>query len=349
MRAVCSRAWQKLASSARKPAPPGRGVGDQSLPSPILGRGAGGEGSLQSGAAQGGEGNSPHPTPSELHWFKPPGKGQLAYFGMNVDFQGNIFYCDHQTRSIHKIPLVRLNAAGNPVYDWSQTREIVAADTSPVKFFPLMAVRTEKGEIYAFGRSDLFAPFPGAGPAWMGGWALAKFDPAGRRLWATRLAQHCTGMDYVPGDGGVVLGYFAEAIVYHYNRDGLLVGSARPGKPAGGVSGWLDNTASIACNRDPRDGLINVFAEEDYAHRILWYRFDDTKITVKKVPVRGRRNCFARGQFQTARSKRSRVGLVALGPPYSLMDQTLPVFEPVRTATISWSRKMYASVFPSSS
>jgi len=65
------------------------------------------------------------------------------------------------------------------------------------------------------------------------------------------------------------VGYFAKAIVYHYNRDGILVGPAGPGAPAAGVSGWLNNTASIACNRDPRDGKIDVFAEEDYAHRPL--------------------------------------------------------------------------------
>jgi hypothetical protein len=221
----------------------------------------------------------------EVRWFKQPGSGRYAVFGMNVDRRGNILYCDHHTRSIWMIPLAGLNAAGNPMYDWAQAKEIVAPDASPVKFFPLMAVRTEKDDLYAFGRSDLFPPHPGSGPAWMGGWALAKFDSTGRRRWATRLAQHCTGMDYVPGDGGVVLGYFAEAVLYHYNRDGLLVGSARPGKAAGGVSGWLDNTSSIACNRDPRDGKIDVFAEEDYAHRILWYRLDDSQITVQTIPV----------------------------------------------------------------
>ena len=298
------------------PSPSGRGAGGEgnflSPDQPAVGarRGAGGEGSSRPNAANGAKSNTAHPhpgplpegegdhgrslpeeghsgvKPSDIHWFKPPGQGRLSFFGMNVDREGNVFYCDHQTRSIWMIPLERLNAAGNPVYDWSQAREVVAADSGPVKFFPLMAVRTERGEIYAFGRSDLFAPFPGAGAAWMGGWALAKFDAAGHRLWATRLAQHCTGMDYVPGDGGVVLGYFAEAVIYHYNRDGLLVGSARPGKAAGGVSGWLDNTASVACNRDPRDGLIDVFAEEDYAHRILWYRFDDSKITVQKLAIR---------------------------------------------------------------
>ena len=222
---------------------------------------------------------------AEVRWFKKPGEGRFAVFGMNVDVQGNVLYCDHHTRAIWMIPLAGLNQAGNPTYDWSQAREIVPADKTEVKFFPLMAVRTEKGDSYAFGRSDLFPQHPGSGAAWMGGWTLAKFDSAGARQWVTRLAQHCTGMDYVPGDGGVVLGYFAEAVVYHYNRDGVLVGSARPGTPAGGVSGWLDNTSSIACNRDPRDGKIDVFAEEDYAHRILWYRFDDSQIKVRKVRI----------------------------------------------------------------
>lgn len=222
---------------------------------------------------------------NEVKWFKQPGEGRYAVFGMNVDSQGNILFCDHHTRSIWMIPQFGLNSVGNPTYDWSHAKEVVVADNSKVKFFPLMAVRTERGEMYAFGRSELFPPHPGSGPAWMGGWTLAKFAASGERQWVTRLVQHCTGMDYVPGDGGVVLGYFADAIVYHYNRDGLLVGSARPGPPAAGLSGWLDNTSSIACNRDPRDGRIDVFAEEDYAHRILWYRFDDSQIKIQKQRI----------------------------------------------------------------
>lgn len=221
----------------------------------------------------------------EVMWHKQPGEGRYAVFGMNVDARGNVIYCDHHTKSIWLIPLAGLNEAGNPRYDWAQAKELVPADQSDVKFFPLMAVRNERNEVYAFGRSELFPQHPGSGPAWMGGWALAKFDADGNRLWATRLAQHCTGMDYVPGDGGVVVGYFAKAIVYHYNRDGILVGSAGPGAPAAGISGWLDNTASIACNRDPRDGKIDVFAEEDYAHRILWYRFDDSHIRITRQTI----------------------------------------------------------------
>lgn len=222
---------------------------------------------------------------SEVKWFKKPGEGRYSVMGMNVDTQGNVLYCDHHTRSIRMIPMAGLNAAGNPTYDWAQAKEIVPADKTEVKFFPIMAVRTEKGDLYAFGRSDLFPQHPGSGPAWMGGWTLAKYGPAGQRHWVIRLVQHCTGMDCVPGDGGVVVGHFASATVYHYNREGVLVGSARPGKPAGEISGWLDNTASIACNRDPRDGLIDVFAEEDFAHRILWYRLDDSKVTIRRMAV----------------------------------------------------------------
>lgn len=118
----------------------------------------------------------------------------------------------------------------------------------------------------------------------MGGWTLAKFDSNGKRLWITRLARHCTGMDIIPsrdgdgGDSGVICGGFRGEIL-HYTSDGVLAGTVSPGAAAAGITGLLDNTGSIAVNRDPRDGLIDVFAEEDLLHRILWYRIDDSKIT----------------------------------------------------------------------
>ena len=127
---------------------------------------------------------------AEVRWFKQPGQGQLAYFGMNVDLQGNIFYCDHQTRSIRMIPLMRLNAAGNPVYDWSQSREIVPADNGPVKFFPLMAeCARRRARSILLGRSDLFPPHAGAGAAWMGGgpWrsSTRRAGGCGRHGWCS--------------------------------------------------------------------------------------------------------------------------------------------------------------------
>ena len=30
-----------------------------------------------------------------------------------------------------------------------------------------------------------------------------------------------------------------------------------------------------AANRDPRDGIIDVFTSENYLYRILWHRIDD--------------------------------------------------------------------------
>jgi hypothetical protein len=225
---------------------------------------------------------------AEVTWFKQPGEGRYNVMGMNVDARGNIIFCDQNTRSIQILPMLGLNARGNPIYDWSKSKEIAPADDSKDKFFPIMAVRSERQQVYAFGRSDAFAPFPGSGPAWMGGWTLAKFDKTGKRLWITRLPGHVTGMDIIPGrkagdlDAGVVAGQFSTAEIYHITPDGIVVGSVKPGKPAGGVSGWLDNTASVAANRDPRDGLIDVFAEEDYAHHILWHRIDDSTIDVLK-------------------------------------------------------------------
>ena len=225
----------------------------------------------------------------EINWYKESGKGQYYVFGMNVDSRGDIIYCDHVTKSAWMIPVHALNRSGNPVYDWTDKKEIIPADTTKVGFQPLMAVRTDLDTVYAFGRSTLYPPDPDAGPAWMSGWVLAKFDKTGKRIWVRRLPHHVTGMDYIPGpkgtgDSGVMVGWYARSIIYHYTADGLLVGMMSPGEAAGGFSGWLDNTSSVAVNRDPRDGLIDVFVEEDYAHRILWYRVDDTKITVQEQP-----------------------------------------------------------------
>jgi hypothetical protein len=222
---------------------------------------------------------------AEVTWYRQPGEGKYAVFGMNVDAHGNVVYCDHHTRAVHMLPMTGLNEAGNPVYDWAAGAEIVPRDETDVKLQPLMAVRTENGHVYAFGRSELYPRFDGSGPAWMGGWALAKFDKSGARLWSTRLAQHCTGMDYIPGDRGVIVGYFAKATLFHYTADGLLVGSVGPGAPAASISGWLDNTASVAVNVHPLDNLIDVFAEEDYAHRILWYRIDDSDIRMQEQTI----------------------------------------------------------------
>ena len=216
----------------------------------------------------------------EIVWFRQPGKGRYAVFGMNTDAKGNILYCDHHTHAIWELPLARFDTRGNPVYDWSAARQIIAKDDSPVGFFPLMALRAEDESIYSFGRSKAWKRPGGktAGAAWMGGWALRRYDKKGKTLWSARLPAVCVGMDAIPGGKGVMLGYFQKAHVYHYTPDGLLIGQMAPGEAAGKVTGWMDNTSAVAVNRDSRDGMLDVFGEDSWLNRAIWYRVDDRDI-----------------------------------------------------------------------
>lgn len=216
----------------------------------------------------------------EIVWYREPGKGRYAVFGMNVDAKGNVLYCDHHTRAIWELPLARLHESGNPVYDWAKVRQLTQRDTSPVVFFPLMAVRADDGTIYAFGRSEGWKRPGGktAGYAWMGGWALRRYDARNKALWSAKLPQVCVGMDAIPGGKGVMLGYFEKAHVYHYNADGLLIGRMKPGEAAGKVTGWTDNTSAVAVSRDSRDGMLDVFGEDSWLNRNIWYRVDDRNI-----------------------------------------------------------------------
>jgi len=156
-----------------------------------------------------------------------------------------------------------------------------------VKFFPLMALRAEDGSFYAFGRSETWKRPGGktAGYAWMGGWALRRYDAKGTELWSTPLPTVCVGMDAIPGGRGVMLGYFEKAHIYHYTPDGLLIGQMEPGEAAGKTTGWMDNTSAVAVSRDPRDGMLDVFGEDSWLNRNIWYRVDDGDIETLTVTV----------------------------------------------------------------
>ncbi len=150
----------------------------------------------------------------------------------------------------------------------------------------LVAQRADDGSVFAFGWSAAW-PQPKNNPFWMGGTTLARFDPKGRRLWAARLPETCVGLDAIPGGaGGCMVGSGRSAAIYHYTADGLHVGTLKPGEAMGGESGWMDNHASVAVNRDPRDGRLDVFAEDDYVLRIGWYRVDDRHIRTLAGTVR---------------------------------------------------------------
>ena len=216
---------------------------------------------------------------AEIRWFVKPGeKGTHRYatFGMDVDAQGNLWFPNHHTHSAWRIPRGDPDPKGNPTYDWSQAREVLLADKSPLKFSASMVQPAEDGSIYAFGWSAPW-PSPKNNPFWMGGATLARFDKNGRRLWAVPLPETCVGLDVIPG-GGCMVGMGKKAHILHYTADGLLVGRMDPGEAMGGKSGWLDNQCSVAVNRDGRDKRLDVFVEEDYALRIAWYRVDDRDI-----------------------------------------------------------------------
>jgi len=186
---------------------------------------------------------------AELAWFRKPGAGRYDVLGFNVDERGTLLYCDQNTKAIWELPMVGVDTRGNPRYRWNSARVLVARDTTEAALTPLMAVRSPEGALYALNKSVAWKEPKNAG-AWMGGWVLSRHDAEGTRLWAVPLPEVCVGLDAVPG-GGVVVGWYEKGHVYHYDAEGLQLGTAVPGAASGGVTGWLDNTAALAANRDP--------------------------------------------------------------------------------------------------
>jgi hypothetical protein len=222
--------------------------------------------------------------PAEVRWLVKPedvtpgAKPAFRYstFGMEVDREGHIWFANNNGKGIWRLPRGPADARGNPTYDWSQASEVVPADKTPTRFQPQAVRVAEDGSLYVFGWSAPW-PQPQKNPFWMGGSTLARFAKDGRRLWMVRLPEVCVGLDTVPG-GGCVAGMAKKANLLHYTPDGLLIGRSEPGEAMGKQSGWLDNQASVAVSRDPRDNRLDVFVEEDYALRIAWYRVDDRDI-----------------------------------------------------------------------
>jgi hypothetical protein len=227
------------------------------------------------------------PKPEEIRWFKKPGDKDAQYgvFGMDVDPQGAVWFGEHHTRAIWTIPVREFNASGNPVYDWADAKLFAPKDPTPLKFEPNMVQHADDGSVYAFGWSAAW-PSPKNNPFWMGGTTLVKFNAAGERQWAVRLPAVCVGLDVIPGGGGCMAGSGAAAAVFHFNADGLHLGTLKPGDAMCKESGWMDNHASVAVNRDPRDGILDVFAEDDYVLRVGWYRVDDRNIRTLEGGVR---------------------------------------------------------------
>ncbi len=217
------------------------------------------------------------PKADQINWFKKPGEGRYSVFGVDVDAHGDIWFANTETQGIWTIPVGPLDARGNPTYDWKDAREVIHKDTTPLKFQPNMAQHADDGSVYAFGWSDQW-PQPKNNPFWMGGTTLVRYDASGNRRWAVKLPALCVGLDSIPGGGGCMAGQGDGAKIHHFNADGLYIGMMSPGDAMSKQSGWLDNHASIAVNRDPRDKVLDIFAEDDLVLRIGWYRVNDSDI-----------------------------------------------------------------------
>jgi len=225
----------------------------------------------------------------EIRWFKKSGESFLLteVYGIHSDSKGNLIFGDSAfTKSIWELPLSEIDKNGNPVYDWAKAKIIVPEDKSGLKFLPKMAIRSDDGSIYSIGTSKLWNP-PDKGPQWiwMGGWILCKYDKNGERVWAVKLPQTCTGMDLIPENKGVMVGFFEKGHVYHFTPDGLLIGIFKLGEKAGNITGWLDNQSCVGVERDKRDKKLDVFVEDSYLNRFIWYRVDDSDITTYEKTI----------------------------------------------------------------
>ncbi len=240
----------------------------------------------------------------------PPGwKWDKA--SMGVDDAGWIWLASYahiippgpfEAKAIYAIPPHGLNAQGNPIYLWADAVKVMDEDTgraaagmSPGQEFNWMMVnRSDDGMVYSLAFGDR-PGLPQNGARWMGGNVLFGWDsksaaspsPLGAPKWHVTLPERSVGMTPIPGGpGGVFVGIYPwnRATIGHYTKNGLLIGSFNADtvfgddNPPNLASGALDSFLALNCNRDPRDGIIDVFAEDNWNSRILWYRVDDSAI-----------------------------------------------------------------------
>jgi Divergent InlB B-repeat domain/FlgD Ig-like domain len=210
--------------------------------------------------------------------------------------------------AIYTIAPRGLNALGNPVYQWTDAVQVMdeatgrnALGLAGEQFHWMMVNRSPNdGMVYALAYAAK-AGLPLREASWMGGNVLFAFDgqtssspaPLPTPKWHVVLPTAAVGMTPIPGGAGGVFvgantddttGAHRDGTIHHYTKDGLLIGTFKSA-PAFGVegsqdypSGAFDAFSALSCNRDPRDGLLDVFGEDNWNQRLLWYRVDDRNI-----------------------------------------------------------------------
>jgi DNA-binding beta-propeller fold protein YncE len=203
--------------------------------------------------------------------------------------------------TIYTIPPKGTDEMGNPIYDWNNAIRVVSENAGP------RAVGLSKGDDFHWklaGRSVQDGMIYGLANAkkpdapqeeklHMGGNVLMGFrqqnvdDPEEitEPQWSVVLPKKTVGLAPIPGgNGGVFIGGDPwRGGVLHYTRDGLLIGGFQSDQrfgvqPLDTPSGLLDSHLAVNCERDARDGIIDLWTEDNYNQRLIWYRIDDRDI-----------------------------------------------------------------------
>jgi DNA-binding beta-propeller fold protein YncE len=241
------------------------------------------------------------PVPDDCTYFaRPEDRKPLWQYGpFTVDASNTLWFASAdrggntiEKSSVWKIPLRGVNQRGDPLYDWRDAQRVVPTTNFLWKATPkLVHHSADENLTYVLGHTPR-KDAPQDGGLHMGGNTLAAFNAAGESRWQVLLPKVSVGLDAIPGSaGGCIVGSDPGAgVCHHYTRDGLLVGifgpdpqvmGAKPNNP----SGLLDCMSAIQVQRDPRDGLLDVFVEDDFNLRIAWYRVNDRPVQTLCGPV----------------------------------------------------------------
>ena len=203
--------------------------------------------------------------------------------------------------TIYAIPPKGMHEVGNPIYDWNSAIRVVSEDAGPGvvglskgdDFHWKLAGRSiEDGMIYGLAIAKKRTA-PQDGMLHMGGNVLMGFrqqnvdtpEEITEPQWSLVLPKVAVGLAPIPGgNGGVFIGGDPpRGGVRHYTRDGLLIGGFQSDQrfgvqPLDSPSGMLDSHLALNCERDIRDGVLDVWTEDNYNQRLIWYRVDDRYI-----------------------------------------------------------------------
>ena len=205
-----------------------------------------------------------------------------------------------ETSAIYAIPPQGPDKQGNPYYDWNSAIRVVSGETMRAALNVGRDVETHwnlvghSSDGMVYGLCSTKKPgAPQEGGLHMSGNVLMGFrekvpgtvEAIPEAAWSVVLPKATVGLSPINGgQGGVLVGGDPwRAAVHHYTKEGLLIGSFQSdprfgAQPLDWPSGMLDAFLAVNCNRDPRDGLLDVFTEDNMNCRLIWYRVDDRDI-----------------------------------------------------------------------